>query len=74
MDQGGRPADAPIISQEVYGPTQEMVNPGGVTYSESREENMYLPSPPVTEGTNDPNANVIYTPETSPRTDNYILT
>jgi hypothetical protein len=74
MDQGGRPADAPIVSQEVYGPTQEMVNPGGVTYSESREENMYLPAPPVTEGTNDPNANVIYTPETSPRTDNYIPT
>jgi hypothetical protein len=74
MDQGGRPADAPIVSQEVYGPTQEMANPGGVTYSESREENMYLPAPPVTEGTNDPNANVIYTPETSPRTDNYIPT
>jgi hypothetical protein len=31
----------------------------------------YMPAPPVTEGTNDPNANVIYTPETSPRTDNY---
>ena len=71
MDQGGRPASAPIVGQEVYGPTQEMVNPGGVTYTESPLSSDYMPAPPVTEGTNDPNANVIYTPETLPRTDNY---
>lgn len=73
MEQGGRPAAAPIVggNQEVYGPTQEMANPGGVTYAESPTTTGYLPAPPVTEGTNDPNANVIYTPETLPRTDNY---
>jgi len=74
MDQGGRPAAAPIVGQEVYGPTQEMVNPGGVSYTEVPTTTDYMPAPPVTEGTNDPNANVIYTPETSPRTDNYIPT
>jgi hypothetical protein len=71
MDQGGRPAVAPVVGPEVYGPTQEMVNPGGVSYTEVPTTTDYMPAPPVTEGTNDPNANVIYTPETSPRTDNY---
>jgi hypothetical protein len=71
MDQGGRPAVAPVVSPEVYGPTQEMVNPGGVSYTEAPITTDYMPAPPVTEGTNDPSANVIYTPETSPRTDNY---
>jgi hypothetical protein len=74
MEQGGSPAAAPIVSPEVYGPTQEMANPGGVSYVQSPTTTDYLPAPPVTEGTNDPNANVIYTPETSPRTDNYIPT
>jgi len=74
MDQGGRPTAAPIVGQEVYGPTQEMVNPGGVSYTEVPTTSDYMPAPPVTEGTNDPNANVIYTPETLPRTDNYRLT
>jgi hypothetical protein len=73
MEQGGRPAIAPVVSPEVYGPTQEMVNPGGVSYVQSPTTTDYLPAPPVTEGTNDPNANVIYTPETLPRTDNYQL-
>jgi hypothetical protein len=74
MDQGGRPAAAPIVGQEVYGPTQEMVNPGGVSYTEVPTTTDYMPAPPVTEGTNDPNANVIYTPEASPITNNYQLT
>ena len=77
MDQGGRPAAAPIVgggNQEIYGPTQEMANPGGVSYSQQPTQTDYLPAPPVTEGTNDPNANVIYNQETSPRTDNYQLT
>lgn len=77
MDQGGRPAAAPIVgggNQEIYGPTKEMANPGGVSYSQQPTQTDYLPAPPVTEGTNDPNANVIYNPETSPRTDNYQLT
>lgn len=76
MEQGGRPAVAPVTgqNQETYGPTQEMANPGGVQYAESPETTSYIPSSPTTEGTNDPNANVIYTPETSPRTDNYQLT
>lgn len=74
MDQGGSPAIAPIVSPEVYGPTQEMVNPGGVSYTEVPTTTDYMPAPPVTEGTNDPNANVIYTPEASPITNNYRLT
>ena len=74
MDQGGSPAIAPIVGQEVYGPTQEMVNPGGVSYTEVPTTSDYMPAPPVTEGTNDPNANVIYTPEASPITNNYRLT
>ena len=74
MEQDGRPADAPIVSQEVYGPTQEMVNPGGVSYTVVPTTTDYMPAPPNTEGTNDPNANVIYTPETSPITDNYMPT
>jgi len=68
MEQGGRPAIAPVVSPEVYGPTQEMVNPGGVSYTEVPTTTDYMPAPPVTEGTNDPNANVIYTPEASPIT------
>jgi len=74
MDQGGRPAIAPVVSPEVYGPTQEMVNPGGVSFTEVPTTTDYMPAPPVTEGTNDPNANVIYTPEASPITNNYQLT
>jgi hypothetical protein len=77
MDQGGRPAAAPIVgtgNQEIYGPTQEMVNPGGVSYEQSPTTTEYLPAPPVTEGTNDPNANVIYNPETLPTTNNYNYT
>ena len=65
MNQSGRPAAAPIVgtgNQEIYGPTQEMVNPGGVSYEQSPTTTEYLPAPPVTEGTNDPNANVIYNP------------
>ncbi len=77
MDQGGRPAAAPVVgpgNQEIYGPTQEMANPGGVSYSQQPTQTEYMPPAPVTEGTNDPNANVIYTPETSPRTDRYDFT
>ena len=66
MEQGGRPAAAPVVggNQAVYGPTQEMVNPGGVTYSQQPNQTEYMPAAPVTEGTNDPNANVIYNPQT----------
>jgi len=74
MDQDGRPSVAPVVGQEVYGPTQEMVNPGGVSFTEVPTTTDYMPAPPVTEGTNDPNANVIYTPEASPITNNYQLT
>jgi hypothetical protein len=76
MEQGGRPAVVPVVgeNQEVYGPTQEMVNPGGVSYSQQPTQTEYMPAAPVTEGTNDPNANVIYTPQTQPRTDNYQYT
>jgi hypothetical protein len=46
MDQGGRPADAPIVSQEVYGPTQEQAAEGGdLKYVTMPEEEMQMPMP-----------------------------
>ncbi len=49
MDQGGRPAAAPIVgggNQEIYGPTQEMaVEPGGVQYVTAPTEEVQMPMP-----------------------------
>jgi hypothetical protein len=48
MEQGGRPADAPIVSQEVYGPTQEQAAEGGnLKYVTMPEEEMQMPMPPA---------------------------
>jgi hypothetical protein len=83
MDQGGRPAVAPIVggNQEIYGPTQEMMTPEMYAnpyddFDTMRNSGMVstiqdMPVAPVTEGTNDPNANVIYNPEESPVTTQY---
>ena len=86
MEQGNRPAAAPIVggNQEIYGPTQEMMtsdmyaNPYD-DFDTMRNSGMVstiedMPSAPVTEGTNDPNANVIYNPEASPVTTKYNYT
>ena len=86
MDQGGRPAAAPIVggNQEIYGPTQEMMTPDMYAnpyddFDTMRNSGMVstiqdMPVAPVTEGTNDPNANVIYNPEESPVTTKYNYT
>ena len=86
MEQGNRPAAAPIVggNQEIYGPTQEMMTPGMYAnpyddFDTMRNSGMVstiedMPAAPVTEGTNDPNANVIYNPEVSPVTTNYNYT
>jgi hypothetical protein len=46
MDQGGRPAAAPIVSPEVYGPTQEQAaEAGGMQYVTNPTEEMQMPMP-----------------------------
>lgn len=87
MAQGGSPAQAPTIgtgNQEIYGPTQDMVNSEAFVNPNDDFEGMQqrgelstfeqAPQAATTEGTNDPNANIIYNPEAYPRTDNYQLT
>ena len=86
MEQGNRPAAAPIVggNQEIYGPTQEMMTPDMYAnpyddFDTMRNSGMVstiqdMPAAPVTEGTNDPNANVIYNPEESPVTTKYNYT
>jgi hypothetical protein len=53
MDQGGRPAIAPVVSPEVYGPTQEQTayQPIGPT----QEQAAYEPIGPTQEQAIDPN-------------------
>lgn len=68
MDQGGRPAAAPIVggNQEIYGPTQEMMTPDMYAnpyddFDTMRNSGMVstiedMPAATNTEGTNDSNA------------------
>jgi hypothetical protein len=46
MDQGGRPAAEPIVSPEVYGPTQEQAaEAGGLQYVTNPTEEIQMPIP-----------------------------
>jgi hypothetical protein len=86
MEQGNRPAAAPIVggNQEIYGPRPEMMTPDMYANSYDDFDTMRnsgmvstiqdMPVAPVTEGTNDPNANVTYNPEESPVTTQYKYT
>ena len=87
MAQGGSPAQAPIVgpgNQEIYGPTQDMVNSEAYVNPNDDFEGMLqrgelstfeqAPQAATTEGTNDPNANIVYNPETYPTTETYNYT